>query len=195
VPSLHFAVAPVGSVLLAVAVGADLVAVDDLAAVVDAAGAAAGAVAGAVADAAAGAAAAVFAAAAGPAVAAAVAELDFAAFCIPPWPLHVPLPVEVLVVPSAQVVVAPAAGVAGVLGAAGVLVAGAAAAAGAAFCTPPWPLHVPLPVEVLVVPSLQVVVVAAASAARLGSAHAKTNRGAAMSPAIVVFFMNLHSLV
>jgi hypothetical protein len=199
VPSLHFAVAPVGSVLLAVAVGADLVAVDDLAAVVDAAGAAAGAVVGAVADAAAGAVAAVFAAAAGAAVAAAVAELDFAAFCIPPWPLHVPLPVELLVVPSAQVVVAPAAGVAGVLGAAGVLVAGAAAgataAAGAAFCTPPWPLHVPLPVEVLVVPSLQVVVVAAVSAARLGSANAKTNKGAAMSPAIVVFFMNPHSLV
>jgi len=170
--------------LLAVAVGADLVAVEDLAAVVDAAGAAAGAVA------------AVFAAAAGAAVVAAVAAVDFAAFCIPPWPLHVPLPVDVLVVPSAQVV-APAAGVAGVLGAAGVLVAGAAAGAaaeaGAAFCTPPWPLHVPLPVEVLVVPSLQVVV--AASAARLGSAHAKTNRGAAMSPAIVVFFMNLHSLV
>jgi hypothetical protein len=190
VPSLHFAVAPVGSVLLAVAVGADLAAVEDLAAVVDAAGAAAGAVAGA----AAGAVAAVFAAAAGAAVAAAVAELDFAAFCIPPWPLHVPLPVDVLVVPSAQVVVAPAAGVAGVLGAAGVLVAGAAAAAGAAFCTPPWPLHVPLPVEVLVVPSLQVVV-AAVSAARLGIANAKTSRGAAMSPAIVVFFMNLHSLV
>jgi hypothetical protein len=185
VPSLHFAVAPVGSVLLAVAVGADLVAVDDLAAVVDAAGAAAGAVA------------AVFAAAAGAAVVAAVAELDFAAFCIPPWPLHVPLPVDVLVVPSAQVVVAPGAGVAGVLGAAGVLVAGAAAGAvaAAAFCTPPWPLQVPLPVEVLVVPSLQVVVVAAVSAERLGIANVKTNRGAAMNPAIVVFFMNLHSLV
>jgi hypothetical protein len=28
-----------------------------------------------------------------------------------------------------------------------------------AFCTPPWPLQVPLPVEVLVVPSLQVVAV------------------------------------
>jgi hypothetical protein len=181
--------------LLAVAVGADLAAVEDLAAVLDAAGAAAGAVAGAVADAAAGAVAAVFAAAAGAAVAAAVAELDFAAFCIPPWPLHVPLPVDVLVVPSAQVVVAPVAGVAGVLGAAGVLVAGVAAAAGAAFWTPPWPLHVPLPVEVLVVPSLQVVVVAAVSAARLCIANAKTNRGAAMSPTIVVFFMNLHSLV
>jgi hypothetical protein len=195
---LHFAVAPVGSVLLAAAVGADLLAVDDLAAVVDAAGAAAAAVAGAVADAAAGAVAAVFAATAGAAVAAAVAELDFAAFCIPPWPLHVPLPVEVLVVPSAQVVVAPAAGVVGV-GATGVLVAGAtagaAAAAGAVFCTPPWPLHVPLPVEVLVVPSLQVVVVAAVSAARLGIANTKINRGAVMRPAIVVFFMNLHSLV
>jgi hypothetical protein len=46
---LHFAVAPVGSVLLAVAVGADFEAVDDLAAAgVDAAGAAAaGAAAGA----------------------------------------------------------------------------------------------------------------------------------------------------
>ena len=92
--------------------------------------------------------------------------------------------------PSEQVVVAPAAGAAGVCaGAAG------AAAAGAAFCTPPWPLHVPLPVEALVVPSLQVVVVAAVSAARLGSVNAKTNRGAAMRPATVIFFMNLHSLV
>lgn len=190
---MHFAVAPVGSVLLAVAVGADLVAVADLAAVLDAAGAAAGAVADAAAGAAAGAVAAVFAAAAGAAVDAAVAGLDFVAFCIPPWPLQVPLPVEVVVVPSEQVVVAPAAGAAGVCaGAAG---AAGAAAAGAAFCTPPWPLHVPLPVEVLVVPSLQVVVAAAVSAARLGSVNAKTNRGAAMSPAIVIFFMNLHSLV
>jgi len=199
---LHFAVAPVGSVLLAVAVGADLVAVADLAAVLDAAGAAAGAVAAAAAGAAAGAVAAVFAAATGAAVAAAVAALALVAFCMPPWPLQVPLPVEVVVVPSEQVVVAPAAGVAGVLGVAGVVAAGAAAgeaagaaAAGAAFCTPPWPLHVPLPLEVLVVPSLQVVVAAAVSAARLGIANAKINRGAAMSPAIVVFFMNLHSLV
>ena len=194
---MHFAVAPVGSVLLAVAVGADLVAVADLAAVLDAAGAAAGAVADAAADAATGAVGAVFAAAAGAAVAAAVAALALAAFCMPPWPLQVPLPVEVVVVPSAQVVVAPAAGVAGVLGVAGVVAAGVAAgaaagaaAAGAAFCTPPWPLHVPLPVEVLVVPSLQVVVVVA-SAARPGSAKAKTIRGAAMRPAIVIFFMNL----
>jgi hypothetical protein len=60
---------------------------------------------------------------------------------MPPWPLHVPLPVEVVVVPSEQVVVAPvAAGVAGVTGGAGVAVfAGVAAVAGvfAAFCTPP----------------------------------------------------------
>jgi hypothetical protein len=157
-----------------------LVAVADLAAVLDAAGAAAGA------------AAAVFAAAAGAAVVAAAAVLALA-FCTPPCPLHVPLPLDVLVVPSAQVVVAPAAGAA-VLGAAGafaadVFAAGAAAAAGAAFCTPPWPLHVPLPVEVVVVPSLQVVV--AASAARLGIANAKTSRGVAIRPAIVMFFMNV----
>ena len=156
-----------------------MLAVADLAAVVDAA-------AGAAADAAAGAVAAVFAAAAGAAVVAAVAGLDFVAFCIPPWPLHVPLPLDVLVVPSAQVVVAPAAGAA-VFGAAGVLAAGAAGAAGAAFCTPPWPLHVPLPVEVVVLPSLQVVV--AVSAARLGIAMAKANRGAAIRPAMVIFFM------
>lgn len=124
---MHFAVAPVGSVLLAAAVGADLVAVAAFAAVVDAAGAAA--------DAAAGAVAAVFAAAAGAAVVAAVAGLDFVAFCIPPWPLQVPLPVEVVVVPSLQVVVA------------------------------------------------------AVSAAKFGIANAKTNTGAAIRPAIVIFFM------
>jgi hypothetical protein len=68
---LHLAVAPVGSVLLA---GADLVAVEVLAA---AAGAAAGeAAAGAVA----------------------------AAFCTPPCPLQAPLPVAVEVLPSLQVV-------------------------------------------------------------------------------------------
>jgi hypothetical protein len=188
VPSLHFAVAPVGSVLLAVAVGADLVAVADLAAVVDAAGAAAGAAAAA----AGGAAAAFVAGAAGAAAAALVAGLDFAAFCIPPWPLHVPLPVDVVVVPSEQVVVAPAAGVAGVFVAAGVEAAGVAGAvagaAAAAFCTPPWPLHVPLPVDVVVVPSLHVVGVA--SAATLGIANANTNSGAATRPAIVIFFTN-----
>ena len=107
------------------------------------------------------------------------------------------MPVDVDVVPSVQVVVAPAAGAAGVLGVAGVLAAGVAAgaadAAAAAFCTPPWPLHVPLLVEVLVVPSLQVVV--AVSAERLGAANANINKGAAMRLAIVIFFMNCHSLV
>jgi hypothetical protein len=182
---LHFAVAPVGSVLLAEAVGTDLVAVADLAAVADAAGA----VAGAAAAAAGGAAAAFVAAGAGSAVAAVVAGLDFVAFCTPPWPLHVPLPVDVVVVPSEQVVVAPAAGVAGVFGAAGVAAAGAAAgAAAAAFCTPPWPLHVPLPVDVVVVPSLQAV--GAGSAATLGIANANANSGPATRPAIVIFFMN-----
>jgi hypothetical protein len=72
VPSLHFAVAPVGSVLLAVAVGADLVAVAVLAAVEEAAGA--GVAAGAAAA----------AGVAGVAVAAAVAALAFVAFCTPP---------------------------------------------------------------------------------------------------------------
>lgn len=105
---MHFAVAPVGSVLLAAAVGADLVAVADFAAVVEASGAAG-------------------------AAAAVVAALDLAAFCTPPWPLHVPLPVDVLVVPSAQVVLAPATGAAGVLEVAGAF----AGAAAAAFCTPP----------------------------------------------------------
>ena len=126
---MHFAVAPVGSALLAAVVGADLLAVAALAAVLDAAaGAAAGAVA---AD---------FAAAAGAAAVAADADLDFVAFCIPPWPLQVPLPVEVVVVPSLQVVLG-------------------------------------------------------AAAARLGIANAQTNRGAAIRAAIVVFFINFHSLV
>ncbi len=98
-----------------------------------------------------------------------------------------PLPVEVLVVPSLHVVV--------------LAVAAAGAAAGAAvvlgaFCTPPWPLQVPLPVELLVVPSLHVVAGAAApgaaapgaSAARLGRACAKTARDNAINPARFVFF-------
>jgi hypothetical protein len=90
VPSLHLAVAPVGSVLLAFAVGADFEAVDDL-----------GWVAGG--DAAAGAAA-----------GASVAGLLFDAFCTPPWPLHAPRPVAVDVVPSLQVVgAAPSAARAG----------------------------------------------------------------------------------
>lgn len=53
---------------------------------------------------------------------------------------------------------------------------------------PPWPLQVPLPVEVLVVPSLQVAV-AAESAARLGMVKANTSKGAANRLAIVVFFI------
>jgi hypothetical protein len=172
------AVAPVGSVLPAVAVGADFEAVADFA---WAGAAAAGAVA---VDAAAG--------------------LLFEAFCTPPWPLHVPLPLEVEVVPSLQVVVAPDdAGVAGAAaaGAAGAAAAGAAGAAAAgaagaapAFCTPPWPLHVPFPVEVEVVPSLQVVA-AVESAAQAGTDQANTIKGAAMSPTRCVLFMNVHSLV
>ena len=85
-----------------------------------------------------------------------------------------------------------AAGAAGVLGAAAAAGAeGAAGAAGAAvdaaagaaaFWMPPWPLQVPLPVEVVVVPSLQVV------SAKLGVAM-KANRDAATRPAIVIFFM------
>jgi hypothetical protein len=56
------------------------------------------------------------------------------------------------------------------------------------FWMPPWPLQVPLPVEVLVVPSWQVVV-GVGSAAKLGTANANTSKGAAMRLAIVVFFM------
>jgi hypothetical protein len=105
------------------------------------------------------------------------------------------LPEEVVVEPSLQVVVAPAAGVA----AGAVVFAGAGAAAGAgvaadaavfaAFWTPPWPLQVPLPVEVVVVPSLQVV--GAGSSAQLGRANANTINGAAIKLAIVVFFISL----
>jgi hypothetical protein len=97
----------------------------------------------------------------------------------------VPLPLDVVVVPSEQVFVAPAAGAAGA--AAAGAAAGAAAAAFVAFCMPPCPLQVPLPVEVVVVPSLQVV--GAASAAKLGIAMANAKSGAAMQPAIVIFFM------
>jgi hypothetical protein len=87
------------------------------------------------------------------------------------------------VVPSEHVVVAPVA--------AGVAAAGAVVFA--AFCTPPWPLQVPLPVDVVVVPSLHVV--GAGSAAKLGTANASINKGAATRAATVIFFMNVHSLV
>jgi hypothetical protein len=88
------------------------------------------------------------------------------------------LPVADEVVPSLQVVGPPA-----VVVAAGVVAAGAAAGAEAAgvvdveeaFCTPPWPLHAPLPVADEVVPSLQVVappVVAVAAGAAAGAGAA-----------------------
>jgi hypothetical protein len=108
------------------------------------------------------------------------------------------LPVEVDVVPSLQVVAAPEAAGADAAGAAGAAAAGAAAGAAvvpaAAFWTPPWPLHVPLPVEVEVVPSLQVVV-AVESAAQAGSDKASTIKGAAMNRTRSVLFMIVHSLV
>jgi hypothetical protein len=116
---LHLAVAPVGSVLPAAAVGAVFEAVAALAPAPlwgRPAAAAGAAVAGAAFVAAAGAAAgAAFVAAAGAAEAAAgagavagAAEAAAvpAAFWMPPWPLQVPLPVDVEVVPSLQVVVA-----------------------------------------------------------------------------------------
>ena len=121
---MHLAVAPVGSVLPAVAVGADFEAVEDLAAVVAVAGA--------------GVAAAVGAAATAGAVAPA-AGLLFEGFCTPPWPLHAPRPVAVVVVPSLHVAGAPDdAGAEEAGAAAGAVAAGAAAGAAAAgFCTPP----------------------------------------------------------
>jgi hypothetical protein len=172
------AVAPVGSVLLAVAVGADFDAVDDLAA----AGVPAAGAAGADAAAAAGA-----AVAAGAAAVASAAGLLFDAFWTPPCPLHAPRPVAVEVVPSLQVVGVPEAA-----GAAGAAAAGAAGAAVvlAAFWTPPWPLHAPRPVAVEVVPSLQVVgALESESAARVGSARLSAIKGTASNPTSFIFFM------
>jgi hypothetical protein len=104
--------------------------------------------------------------------------------------------VDVLVVPSVQVVGVPlAAGAAGLAAGAGAAVAGVAEAAGAAaaaFCTPPWPEQVPLPVDVLVVPSLQVV---GGLSARAGRLKASASSGAAMRPASVVIFISVHSLI
>jgi hypothetical protein len=183
---LHLAVAPVGSVLLAVAAGADFEAVDDLAA------------AGAVVVVAAGAAVAAADGAAGAeAVVAAAAGLFWLAFWTPPWPLQAPFPVAEEVVPSLQVV-----GLLDDAGAAGAAVAGAGGAAGAAagavveaaFWTPPCPLQAPFPVAEEVVPSLQVVA-AVASAAKAGSDNANAIKGAAMSPTRFRFFMKVHSLV
>jgi hypothetical protein len=58
---------------------------------------------------------------------------------------------------------------------------------------PPWPLQVPFPVDVVVVPSLHVV--GAGSAARLGVPQANATNDAAMKPATLIFFMKVHSLV
>jgi len=186
---LHLAVAPVGSVLLAVEVGADFDAVEVLAAAaVLAAGAAA---AGAAAAGAAGAAAVVFAA--GAAVVEAAAGLLFDAFCTPPCPLQAPRPVAVEVVPSLHVLGVPeAAGAAA--GAAGAAAAGAGAVV-EAFWTPPCPLQAPRPVAVEVVPSVQVVGAEVESAAQAGSDNANNIKGAAMSPMRFGFFMKVHSLV
>ena len=186
---MHFAVAPVGSVLLAVAVGADFVA----GAVLAAAGAIAGegaAAAGAEAvPVAAGA-----AAAGGAAVAAffAAAGVVLGDFCTPPCPLHAPRPEAVDVVPSLQVLELDAAAAAGaaVAGfASGVAAAVVAAAVVlAAFFTPPCPLHAPRPLAVDVVPSLQVVG-SVESAACAGNPNTNTIKGAATNPMRLVFFM------
>jgi hypothetical protein len=106
---LHLAVAPVGSVLLAVEAGADFEAVDDLAAAGAAAVVAAAGAAGAEAE------------------VAAAAGLLGVAFWTPPCPLQAPFPVAEEVVPSLQVV-----GVLDDAGAAGAAVAGAAGAAAGA---------------------------------------------------------------
>jgi hypothetical protein len=63
----------------------------------------------------------------------------------------------------------------------------------AAFWTPPWPLQVPLPVDVEVVPSLQVVV--AVESAQAGNDSANAIKGAAMSPMRFVFFMIVYSRI
>jgi hypothetical protein len=97
------------------------------------------------------------------------------------------LPLEVLVVPSLQVTVLAA-------GVAGAAAAGAVGADLAAFCTPPWPLHAPLPVAWDVVPSLQVVG-AASSARAADGASAKTPSDTIITPARIVFFMRLAPLV
>ena len=87
-----------------------------------------------------------------------------------------------------------AAGVAGAAAGVGV-VAGAAGAVVvlAAFWTPPWPLQVPLPVDVEVVPSLQVVV--AVESAQAGNDSANAIKGAATSPTSFVFFIIVYSRV
>ncbi len=170
---MHLAVAPAGSLPLAAAVGAEAdAAAVDLAAVVAAGADCDMAPEGAGVAGDAGAAAAVGLAEAG----------DFAAFCLPPWPLQAPRPVAVEVVPSLQVVPPElaAAGVADVAGAAEL-------AEAEAFCLPPWPLQAPRPVAVDVVPSLQVVV-AAVSSARPGTVNTNIRSGAARAPMRFLLF-------
>jgi hypothetical protein len=139
VPSVHFADAPVGSVLLALV---DEVAVELVVAVWVVAG---------------------FGGADGATGAAAAGAAAAAPVPTPPWCEHAPLPVVVLVVPSLHVTVAPVDAV--LVGAAGAAAAeGAVAALGAVAVlvgvpTPPWCEQAPLPVFVLVVPSLHETVV------------------------------------
>ena len=136
---MHFADAPVGSMLLAF-VEEDLVDVVVAVCVVAGFGAAAGAAAtaGAGAD--------------------AVVPVP-----TPPWCEHAPLPVVVLVVPSLHVTVAPVdavlVGAAGAAAAAGAMAAFGAVVVLVGVPTPPWCEQAPLPVVVLVVPSLHVTVV------------------------------------
>jgi hypothetical protein len=61
---------------------------------------------------------------------------------------------------------------------------------GDGFCTPPWPLHAPLPVAVEVVPSLQIWVGGVeVVSATLGSDIDRASIGAAKMVAMFIFFM------
>jgi hypothetical protein len=67
---------------------------------------------------------------------------------------------------------------------------------GDGFCTPPWPLHAPLPVAVEVVPSLQVWVGGAeVESARLGSDIVSASTGAAKMAAMCILFMKTFPLL
>ena len=198
---MHFAVAPVGSVLPAVAVGVtdfdedgvDLATEVAAGEVCDIAPDDAGVAGGAdevEADAPAGDAGATGAGATAP------EADDFGVFCLPPWPLQAPLPLAVEVVPSLQVVVSAddPAGCAGVIGAAAVGSAGEASVVVlAAFCLPPWPLHAPLPLAVEVVPSWHMVGVV--ESAWLGSAITNISNGAAQAPIRLVIFTEITPLI
>ena len=186
-PSLHFAVAPVGSVLLTASVGADWVA-DDVFAIVPAGDMVAeGAAALGAAVVAAGAGAAASCGAVVAALGAAGAGADFGAFCTPPCPLHAPRPDVMVVVPSLQMLGVDAAASAGAA-VAGLPAAGTAAVALDSFFTPPCPLHAPRPEAVDVVPSLQVLA-SLESAACDGSPKMNAINGAAIRPIRFVLFM------